>query len=339
MANQEGSDIAGPSEGTGDMALIGEGTEREARVSIQTLQGIYHELTGKSEDVSKTYNKPFQISLADLEQLNYRVKQCYEQYQIQTDNCSVKVFYVNDARDTFSSFERFASFNAGTTSAVESVLIEYNFLIILPKTHKPQTYKLSIRIASRVAIEKQFQHDGPFRIRQIIKLMASQTAVVNVKYIDYVVARSILNTVDSWFEGVKTQFVSKPWKYVTRHTHFLPHISRYFVGACVAYLIYANSRTFLPASTDLHQLGVFLLLAFVGLFAAYHLASHLGSAAEASIDNWSPLSYLSLTKGDESLIEETKRRNKRSILFGIIKFVCALLVSVLSGVIVHSLVG
>lgn len=323
----------------GHMAVIGADTEAPAQVSIQTLQGIYHELTGKSEDVAKTYNDPYQIEAADLQQLNFRIEQCYEQYQIQTANCSVKVFYVNDTRETFSSFGRFAGFNAGTTSPVESVLIEYNFLIILPQTRRPQTYKLEIRLASRIAVEKQMRKDLPFPVPRILRIMGNQTAVVNVKYIDYAVARSMLNTVDEWLGGLKKAKVSKAWTQITKRSHLLPYVSRYVVGAIVAYLVYANAKYFVAPNASLYQLAIFLLLSFIGLFAAYRLARHLGSAAESSLDNWSPLSYLSLTAGDKNLIAEARSINRRSVWASVSKFIGALLVSVLSGLIVAWLIS
>src|SRR5690606_8611321 len=131
---------------------LGEGTERQTNVSIQVLQNVYHQLTAKTEDVSKAYDEPFQLELKDLEQHDHRVNQCCEQYYLASSNCSVKVFYTSDTQETFSSFAKFRLFNAGSTSSVESVLLTYNFLIILPKLKKPQAYTLSIRIASPIAI-------------------------------------------------------------------------------------------------------------------------------------------------------------------------------------------
>ena len=57
-----------PEEGGGDVAVIGEGTPNRMPVSIQVLQGIYHELTGKTEEVSKSYSAGFQITHDALEQ-------------------------------------------------------------------------------------------------------------------------------------------------------------------------------------------------------------------------------------------------------------------------------
>lgn len=53
---------------SGDLAVIGEGTQNRQQVSLQVLQGIYHELTGKSEELSKSFEEPIQLTAAEFEQ-------------------------------------------------------------------------------------------------------------------------------------------------------------------------------------------------------------------------------------------------------------------------------
>ncbi|NIK10459.1 hypothetical protein FHY11_004012 [Xanthomonas arboricola] len=322
---------------SGDLAVVGEGTPNETKVSIQLLQGIYHELTGKTEDVSKSYNEPFQTILSDFEQLNFRIAQCCEQYNVKALNCSVKVYYVNDTQETYSSFERFASFNAGTTSAVESVLLTYNFLIVLPKVEKPQGYTISVRLASRIAVESQMRENMPFHMPKILRTMGNRTAVVNVKYIDYSVARSLLNTADQWFEGLAKGDTSKLWKYIVRRSHYIPVMARYVTGAFVTYIVYQTANYFVPSGATLHQLATFTLFSFIGLFSAYRLAHHLGSAAEDSLDRWSQLSYLSLTNGDKNLIKKAASANQKNGFAALTKFLLALFVSVVAKVVASAL--
>ena len=69
-------------EGTsGDVAVIGE-SSKSSVVSLQTLQGIYNELTGKSETVGKSYSKPIRVKFSDIEQLNHKITQVCEQYNV-----------------------------------------------------------------------------------------------------------------------------------------------------------------------------------------------------------------------------------------------------------------
>jgi hypothetical protein len=332
MTSSKGNDIT-PG-GAGDMAVIGEGTPNQTSVSLQIIQNIYHELTRKTEDVSKSYNASFQIVHADFDQLHHRITQVCEQYNIKASNCSVKVYYINDTQETFSSFERFKHFNAGSSSSVESVLIKYNFLILLPKLNQPQSYTLSIRTASRVSIEKKMRDDMPLGIPKILLLMGNRTAIVTVKYVDYVVARNLLNIVDEWLNTLPKAKTPKLWDYMRKRSGYLPFITCYIVGIVVAALVLISLPHFVPHTATSQQLATFLFCSAIGLFTAYKLAYHLGSAAEDSLDRWNEISYVNLTAGDKKEIDDAQSKNKNSLLAAAIKFMGALSVSVLAKIII-----
>lgn len=325
--------------GTGDMAVIGEGTPNRSSVSLQLVQNIYHELTGKTEDISKSYNEPFQIVHADFDQLNHRISQCCEQYNIRANNCSVKIYYANDTQETFSSFERFSHFNAGSSSSVESVLITYNFLIVLPKLNHPQSYTLSVRTASRISIERIMRDEMLFDVPKILRVMGGRTGIVTVKYIDYVVARNLLNVVDEWFKTLPKARTNKYLDQVRKRSYYLPLIARYSVGAVVALFILRALPNLIPDNATLLQFAQIFLCTSVGLFAAYRLAHHLGRAAEASLDRWSELSYVSLTAGDKKEIEEARARNKNSLMTATLKFFGALLITGIAKIVIGLILG
>ncbi len=324
---------------TGDMAVVGEGTPNQMPVSIQVLQNIYHELTGKSEEVLKSYDDAFHVVFNDFKQLNHRVLQICEQYNIRASNCAVNVFYINDTKDTFSSFERFQAFNTGSTSAVESILLTYNFLIILPKLAQPQSYTVSIRIASPITIQRKM-NGNMFELPKIFRLMGGpKTAVVSVKYVDYAVARTVLNTIDEWFMALPQSKSNSLWKFLRSHTGYIPLLSRYIAGLGVTYLVVTNIQHLLPTVPSLLDLARFGILAFVGIFAAYRIAHHIGSAAEDSLDRWVDLSYVCITEGDKRELELAQNRNRGALLWGGLKLLTGLLVSVVAKVIVYRITG
>lgn len=327
-----------PYSSAGDMAVIGEGTPNRAPVSIQVLQNIYYELTGKSEEVSKSYDEAFHITTNDFRQLDHRIKQTREQYNICSSTCSVSIFYINDTKDTFSSFERFEMFNAGSSSPVESVLLIYNFLLILPKTQQPQSYTISIRIASPVAIQRKISDNG--LIPKIIRLIGGQqTAVVSVKYIDYAVARTLLSTIDEWFMTLPQSTSGPLWKFIRKHTDWIPLITRYMAGSGVVFLMISLAPHYLNQNSSALNLAQFLLVAGVCIFGAYKLAFHLGRAAENSIDEWTDLAYVCITDGDKKEVALAKARNHGALLWGGLKLIGGLLVSVAAKVIAIQLTG
>lgn len=324
---------------SGDLAVIGEGPTNESAVSIQVLQNIYHELTGKTESVSKSYADPFRIRLGDFEQLNHRVLQCCEQYAVKALNCSAKVFYANDTQETFSSFERFRHFNAGSASPVESVLVTYNFMIILPKTQKVQSYTLSVRVASPISVSKKFRDSMPFDLPKIIKAMGQRTAIVTVNYVDYVVARTLLDTADVWLQTVERAQPSPAWQWIVARSHGVPVLSRYIAFSAAAFALWFALPLLVPPDGSAQQLARFMLGGAVALGAAYKLAHHIGLSAERSLDRWSALAYVELTAGDKRLVEEATSGNRRSVTAAAVKALLSLLVAVASKLIVGHWAG
>src|SRR5437868_5251977 len=107
--------------------------ETAAPVSMKVIQSIYNELTGKTESLDRFYESPFQVRFADFEQLDHKMRQCCEQYDVKALNVNVTVYHENDTSETFSSFERFRLYNTSNTHPVQSVVLKYNLLILLPK--------------------------------------------------------------------------------------------------------------------------------------------------------------------------------------------------------------
>lgn len=323
---------------SGDIAVIGESSQ-STQVSIQTLQGIYNELTGKSEQVGKSYNKPIRVQFSDIEQLNHKITQACEQYNVVSGNCSVTVYYVDDTRDQFSSFDRFRLHNSGSTSPVESVLLKYHFLVLLPKTKQPQSYTISIRLASRVAVAKRMKSEFYGAPPPILRLMGNRTAVVEIEYVDYMVARNFLNLVDEWFKGIPTASVGKFLHWFQARSHFIPRIARFATAVFVALLLVALLPHFVvQGNTDLLTFGRFLGYGLIATYVSYTLANWAAGFIETSLDHYSELSFLKLTKGDEIEIEKAERSNKFAIAKGIGGFVLTICVSIATKIVANYLV-
>jgi hypothetical protein len=169
-------------------------------VSMQTVQHIYNELTGRSEELARSYTINHCTSFEDICQLNIKICQMYEQYNIASKNCSVTIYHVDDQKQTFSSFERFEMYDRTTPSPVENLRLEYNFLIILPQVKKPQSYQIEINIHSRAAIVQRAKKENPLPPGFFLAVLAERTARMKIKYIDYTVARNFQLAIDSWFK-------------------------------------------------------------------------------------------------------------------------------------------
>lgn len=321
---------------TGDMAVIGE-EGQSTLVSMQVLQGIYNEITGKSEELTKGYNADFQLTFQDLEQLHTKISQLYEQYSIPTHNESVTVYYYKDTRETFSSFDRFRLFNKSSLSCVESVLMKYNFLIILPKTKKPQNYTISIRLASKITIAKKMEEDIPGTLR-FIRVMGSQTARVTVNYVDYLVARNFIDAIDGWIQGLPKNETNSILKLLTKHSHYFPEIAKYSLGILAFYLALIIVPKYLPPNVqDLNVLATVIVSTLGAMFMMFSLGNFLGSLTEDALDEYFPVTYIALTRGDELQIGRAGKKNFWKGMKAIAGVIGTLLLGIIASVIANNI--
>lgn len=333
--SQENDQNEQPGSPTGDVAIIGDETKEGRSVSMQLIQDIYNEFTGKTEEISQGYSKSFQVTLIDIEQLNAKINQVQEQYNICSKNCSVTIYYLSDTRERFSSFERFKLYDASRLSPVESVLLQYNFLIKLPNINRLQSYTISIRLASRIATIKKMKEEIPEGI-PLRALYIGRTANVSINYVDYLVARNFQDTVKGWIDGLEEHKFPKWFKLLQRKSYYIPIVTKYSISGLVFGLILKYLPTFLPVGTiDLNHLAKFQLLAFMALFVSFRLAAWLGTISESAVDNFLELSYLRLNKGDEKEIKMAQDNNKAFTIRAIAGIIGTLVLGILASLIAN----
>lgn len=324
---------------TGDVAVIGE-QSRSSQVSLQTLQGIYNELTGKTEEVGKSYEIPLQATFEDFHQLDHFLHQACEQYNIAASNCSITSYYMDGARDTFSSFDRFRLHSQNSNAPIESVLLKYNFLILLPKTRKPQPYTLTVRVASRVAVVKKIRDEhGYMGPTALFRLFGNRIAVVEVQYVDYMVARNLLRIVDEWIHTIPAAPRVGWMRWLQARSHFVPRILQFLTAIFVSWLVISLIPKFvIPGDYDLFAAVNFSAVAMLGIYVSTKVAGFLGGQIEVALDSWSELSYLKITRGDEQEIKLASHANGWAAAKAVLAFVATIALNVIAKVIANVIV-
>lgn len=304
-------------------------------VSMKAVQQIYSEITGRTESLERTYKINHTIGFDDLCQLNAKVTQLQEQYNIVSKNCSLTLYHVDDQKQTFSSFERFKLFDRTTLSPVENVRIEYNFLIVLPQMRKPQSYELEINIHSRAAMLKRADADVGMRSVMFYEFLSPATAHLEIKYVDYTVARNFQGAIDGWFKALPEQ--ESGWL-----VGALKKMSGYYVFGFRMILTTAFLITcYMYFSDALEKLGpnqaaLFraATVTFGGMLLMSIFSGRLGSVAADAIKRVQARSYVNLTRGDEIAFKSMRASNRIAWLKAIGTVVVGVAVKVVAAYIV-----
>ncbi|NTG48457.1 hypothetical protein G6M04_13780 [Agrobacterium rhizogenes] len=305
------------------IATMSDGTE----VSMQLLQDVYAKVTGKKEKVSKTISTNHITSFEDLENLHAKMRQICDQYNVVQRNESVIIYHCDDSKEQFSSFVRFKAYNKSSTSPVENIHLEYNFLIMLPQTQEPQSYKISIDVHSRAALFKKAATQNRMNAL-IFRIVASQSGQISISYVDYNVSLNFMIAIDQWFQGLKQNPEAKVVSYLKKYSHNFSFFLRYFsVSMFLAVNYYNLSKIMQVNVSDILRSSIFI---FGVAYVLGGLAARLGKWVEESIDSIFPISYVQLNRGDEKIAREITTDNRSGIIKASVGILIAVAINVFS---------
>jgi hypothetical protein len=302
--------------------------ESSAVISAKAYQDIYHQITGRTEQIRKRYSQNLLVEFSELEQLHHKIMQLCDVHNIVARNEVVSIFHEKERKDQFTSFERFRTYNANSSSPTVNVVLKYNFSIIPAGLEKTQEYVVTVRLSSRVAMLEQIESDAPPFVRgRIFRYLTGNTAEITVEYADYIIARGFLEAFDEWVRGCKAEPDVLWLLFSQRWSHLTPMITKLATAlVTISYAVLAIP-SFFGAVENPPEWARFFIVFIGGFYIITNIAGVAGGLIEESIDNMTVISYLNLNKGDKKLIDKFKRRKFSMAM----KFVLGCLLTVLLG--------
>lgn len=303
--------------------------ETDSRVSVKVYQDIYHQVTGRTEQIRKRYPDHLLIDISEIEQLHHKIFQLCDVHNVVARNEVVSVFHDKERKEQFTSFERFSAYNANSSSPSVNVVLKYNFSIVPAKLDRPQEYVVTIRLTSRVALMKQIEEEAPPFFSTNFSFVHNHAAEVTIEYADYIIARGFLEAFEEWVHGCKATPNIPSIMFLQKWSHIIPKTTR--VGAATATMLFALRAVpeFFGVGGSAELWARFFVVFSGSFYLITSLAGTAGTMIEQAIDNYPFLSYLKLNKGDERLIKDFFIRKRRVFM----KFFFGCFLTVVLGVI------
>jgi len=299
-------------------------------IPFKVYQDIYHQITGRTEQIRVRYTDHLRITFQELEQLHLRLAQLSDVHQVIVRSETITVFHDKQRKEQYTSFQRFSAYNAGGTAPTVSVVMKYSLSILLPGQafNRPQQYVITVRLTSRPAMLREAEEEAPAFMRgRLLAFVSDNTAEITVEYADYVVARGYLSAFEEWIEGcAKTP--RKPWlEKLQRHSHLIPPWFR--IGLVTLVAIFAwHGVDLIDWQTDASAFLRFLVAYGACGYLVAQIGYLAGHALEDTIVGYPMLSYLRLNRGDEQLVDDFVRRQKNSRLRSLLSVLAQLALAV-----------
>jgi hypothetical protein len=279
--------------------------------AFKIAQALYNSVTGKTESLSKRFSENYKIQMNDIFQLHMKIGQMCAQWNVIEKNENITIHHVNDNKETFSSLDRFKVYDQSQTSPIESIVYEFNLLVQLQNTPKPQPYQIIVRLGSKVAIQAKAREELPSAM--FFRFFRGGAINVDIQYVDYVVARNMLSTIDSWVSTVESTPKSKFLMFLQGQSHTFVEVCGFllFMIALIA-CITSTDILLLPENNDPTLARFLLVSAGIVVFSSF-IGRVLGGMVESGIDRFSEISFIKINVGDSRAISIATNNNKKSL--------------------------
>jgi len=230
------------------------------------LQAIYHAVTGKTENISKTINGNVIIDHNSISRLYGMIKQQMEHYQVESGpTVTIVVKKENNKNYTYSSWERFNSLKIDDYEITSEISLKVEFIFTLPDTEKPQRFTISINIDSALPLLKEKQ-DSRFPVDAFpfyfLMVKEWRTVEISVDYVDFLFAKVFISLVEEWFKTVdkcpSSPFSSSLMKHFDTISNIINNMGRIGMGFYILLISY-----FVPKSEI--TLSIFATYVSIGI--------------------------------------------------------------------------
>lgn len=291
---------------------------------MELAQVIYKKITEKTEKTIKRYSKKYVINLDSIKQVYNKLCQITHSWTTLGPNCDVSITYADDTTEKFSSAEKFFMFDQSKASPVMEIALKFSFLhqSVVSETEKPyQPYSVTIRILNaNSVIEKE---DIP---PSVFKRIFGPCIMAEFEYVDYMIVKSLISTVDSWVEYLEEVNNPRILDYFKSKYDYGGKIFTllFFILSCCFVLFKQLQVNFGNIKNTFVIIALIIVIcSFVGLF--------VGNKIENIIDNLLINSKISFTNGDNKLISKIEKKYKKNLWLLFLSFVGSIGYNVLIG--------
>lgn len=276
---------------------------------IAIYQSIYNDITRTTESMSRSFDNDIQIGFDEIKHLHEMISQSCSQYNVKSANQSVTIYYSDETKDVFSTFEKFSKLSTGHASPVLNVILIYKLLIVPQLSDIPESYEISINICSRLTflqhIKKKFGYSRSFS-----KIFKNDTINVRIKYFDYTIAKSVISLITDWSNNLPCAKTYSYIKFLQQHSNYFPSYGTFSVTifSMIIIALFANSH-FNNFDVNYDTLVAYLIVSSAIIYTFHRLAFWIGNYIENTINDWSAVSYLKLNKADEKQISLMTNNN------------------------------
>lgn len=319
----------------------------EHRKRIKEFQSLYYALNARPDTITKLYTNKVILNMEDILTLESMIqdKLSLHSQEGQFGKNSVNVTTNKHKVYNFDNTELFHAHNWNTAESIESIILTWDFYMVIAGYENPQRHKLTVKLSSGLKPEEVISLIFSGKLEDVQNIDAQQaTIVAQMDFIDNRLGQEFLNIVDEWVNILQTHteknklilWLKQVRKYVAYYINYL-----FFFLVSLTLLIGFNVMMNQLEMTTMSEFTIkqfnncvnYIVISVIFCYIILHIGQNIANKVFRRLVEYGEDFIFNITKEDQNRYRKTQQREMRSIFVVLMHLVFSIILNVTCSVI------
>lgn len=319
----------------------------EHRKRIKEFQALYYALNARPDTITKLYNNKVILDMNDILTLESMIqdKLALHSQEGQFGKTSVIVTTNKHKVYNFDNTQLFHEHNWNSSESIESIVLIWDFYMIIAGYENPQRHKLTVKLSSGLRPEEVISLIFSGKLEDVQNIDAQQaTIVAQMDFIDNRLGQEFLNIVEEWVKILQTYtesnkvivWLKKVRKYVAYYINYL-----FFFLVLITLLIGFNMMMGQLGITKMSDFTIqqfnncvnYIVISVIICYIILHIGHNVANKVFRRLVEYGEDFIFNITKEDQNRYKRTQQREMKSVVVVLAHLVFSVILNVTCGVI------
>lgn len=310
-------------------------------------KSVFHAMTASAESKSEVFDRPVYVEMSDLNELHNRITNKLDvQYKNAGSKVKINVSFSGKRNYSFDNWEDFSRNEWYDTKPITSIIIKWEYHIVMPEYPVPQPHVLVVKISDGLKPEQMLNLVFTGKIENIELLEEEIYPVVaRVDYINHELGDELLNIIAEWDNGLKNKQteVNGKIKFLRKHRKLLVRTINglmSFLALCCSVLfvdVYLSRLNVMNIGmislSDTYILVAIVCFSFVFYGFIRRIANFCTNSFSKNISSRGNYHVFDIDKGDKKIQEEYDKRRSHEENKAITSLIISIIINIICGVV------
>lgn len=325
----------------------------EQRKRMKEFQSLYYMLNARPDTITKLFYDKVILKMSDIFDLEQKIRQKLALHEKEGQFGKTYVTVTTNKHNVynFDDLELFHANDWKSSESIESIVLIWDFYIVISGYENPQRHKLTVKLSSGLKPEEIISLIFSGKLEDVQSIDVQQaTIVAQMDFINNLLGQEFLNIVADWVNALqKNSERNKIILWLKRFRKYVAYYVNYFfffltfLVLLIGFNVMVNQFEVTTVSEfTIKQFNIcvnYIVISAIFCYIILHIGHNVANKIFRRLVEYGEDFIFNITKEDQNRYKRTQQREMKSVIVVIAHLFFSIILNVACGVIASILVS